>query len=243
MLGDAAAAGGAAVDGDELAEHVAVADHQPRRLAAELQVLRHQADRGEREDLVAVADARCGRRSTADAPIRQSRPIRTCAPIDRVRADHRAGADHGARVDDGRRMDRDAGSPAARRHERHHQLGFGGDLVADVRRGAARARARARRGPSVTSSRSRSPGTTWQPELGVVDAAQVDAPRSAAPSSPCISSMRRHLRQRLDHQHARHQRRAGKMPLEEFFVDGDVLDRDEARPGSCSVIASTSGDG
>ena len=37
----------------------------------------------------------------------------------------------------------------------------------------------------------------------------------------------RDLRQRLEHQHARHQRRAGKMPLEELFVDGDVLDRDE----------------
>ena len=54
--GDAAAARGAAMDGHELADDVAVADDDPRRLAAELQILRDQADRGHREDLVAVAD-------------------------------------------------------------------------------------------------------------------------------------------------------------------------------------------
>ena len=35
---------------------------------------------------------------------------------------------------------------------------------------------------------------------------------------------RRHLRQRLDHQHRRHQRRAGKVAREELLVDRDVLD-------------------
>jgi hypothetical protein len=34
---------------------------------------------------------------------------------------------------------------------------------------------------------------------------------------------RRHLRHRLDHQHRRHQRRAGKVPLKKLFADGDVL--------------------
>ena len=53
---DAAAARGAAMDRHELPEHVVVADDQPRRLAVILQVLRNQADRDEREDLVAVAD-------------------------------------------------------------------------------------------------------------------------------------------------------------------------------------------
>ena len=46
----------AAVDGAELAEHVAVADLEPRRLAPVLLVLRRIADRGELEDL------RCPRR-------------------------------------------------------------------------------------------------------------------------------------------------------------------------------------
>jgi hypothetical protein len=39
---------------------------------------------------------------------------------------------------------------------------------------------------------------------------------------------RRHLRERLDHQDARHQRRARKMSLEELLADADVLERDEA---------------
>ena len=48
---------GAAVDGGELAEHVAVADLEARRLALVLLVLRRVADRGELEDLVVRADA------------------------------------------------------------------------------------------------------------------------------------------------------------------------------------------
>ena len=55
-FGDAAAAARAAMDGDELAEDVALADHEPRFLAPEFQVLRHEADRRERIDLGAVAD-------------------------------------------------------------------------------------------------------------------------------------------------------------------------------------------
>jgi len=39
---------------------------------------------------------------------------------------------------------------------------------------------------------------------------------------------RRQLRQRFEHQHARHDRRAGKMPLEELFVERDVLNADKA---------------
>ena len=38
---------------------------------------------------------------------------------------------------------------------------------------------------------------------------------------------RRHLRQRFEHQHAGQRRRARKVALKEFFVDGDVLDGDE----------------
>src|SRR5262249_9021407 len=38
---------------------------------------------------------------------------------------------------------------------------------------------------------------------------------------------RRHLRQRLDHQHRRHNRSARKMTLKEFLADGDVFDSDQ----------------
>ena len=65
---------------DELAEDVVVADHEPRRFAAILQVLRDQADRGKREDLVAIADLSPAV-DDADAPMRQSRPMRTCSPM------------------------------------------------------------------------------------------------------------------------------------------------------------------
>ena len=45
--GDAAAVAGAAVDGDEFADQVAVADDQLGALAGELLVLRRAAERGE----------------------------------------------------------------------------------------------------------------------------------------------------------------------------------------------------
>ena len=38
------------------------------------------------------------------------------------------------------------------------------------------------------------------------------------------------LRHGLDDQHARHDRLAGKMPLEIAFIDGDILDSDNALP-------------
>ncbi|KAG0922812.1 hypothetical protein G6F32_014514 [Rhizopus arrhizus] len=54
--GDAAAAAGAAVDGDEFAEHVAVADHQLRTLAGEFLVLRLATDRRVADEAVVAAD-------------------------------------------------------------------------------------------------------------------------------------------------------------------------------------------
>ena len=69
---------GAAIDGAELAEHVAVADLEPRGLALVLVVLRRIADGRELEDLVARAHA-------------------GGAVDDRVRADQVPGADHHVR--------------------------------------------------------------------------------------------------------------------------------------------------
>ena len=67
--GDAAAVAGAAVDGDELADAVAVADDEFGALAVELLVLRIAADRGVAGDAVVAADA--GR--AVDAAVRADR--------------------------------------------------------------------------------------------------------------------------------------------------------------------------
>src|SRR5205823_1572880 len=53
---DAAAAARAAVNRDELAKDIALANHELGTLAAEFQVLRNEADRGERMNLGALAD-------------------------------------------------------------------------------------------------------------------------------------------------------------------------------------------
>ena len=87
---DAAAADRAAVDGDELAEDVVVADAQLGPLALELQVLRLGADRRLSEEAIALADGR----GAFDA---------------HVRADDRAGADGDVRADDRVRPDADVG--------------------------------------------------------------------------------------------------------------------------------------
>ena len=82
---------------------------------------------------------------------------------------------------------------------------------------------------AVTSSCSRSPGTTCRRNLALStprSQARRDVPRRAVHQQDG-----RDLRQGLDHQHARHHRRAGKMPLKEIFVDGDVLDRHDPAAG------------
>jgi hypothetical protein len=79
-------AGGAAVDGAALAEHVAVADREQRRFAAVFLVLRRIADRGELEH--AVVGAQGGR-----------------AVDDRVRPDDTARTDAHLRTDDAERPD------------------------------------------------------------------------------------------------------------------------------------------
>ena len=109
-----AAAGRAAMNRRELADDVAVADHQARPLAAELEILRNQPDRGHREDLVGVADLgpAVDHRRRADAAVAADRDV----GADRgVRPDAGAAADLRVRMDDGRRMDRDPGASAGRR--------------------------------------------------------------------------------------------------------------------------------
>ena len=200
------------------------ADDEARPLAAVLQVLRRQADR-RHTGRSAVSSPIVGP-AVDDRPTRRSGsslPMRTCGPIDGVRPDDGAGADL-ARSDARAPSDRLLPRPASIAKQ---QLGLRHDLAVDVRRAPCACASATARGPSVTSSRSRSPGTTCRRNLAS------STPRSArrAPSSGAVSAIehqhRRHLRQRLDHQHGRHQRRAREVSLEEFFVDGDVLDRHE----------------
>src|SRR5690606_12546995 len=107
--GDAAAVAGAAVDGGELADHVAVADHQLGALAFELLVLRVAADGGMAMDAVVAADpgwaldAAMGADGGAVADL-------DVGPDQGERPDRHAGADPRGRIDDGAGMD--AGSRA-----------------------------------------------------------------------------------------------------------------------------------
>src|SRR5438093_6427725 len=100
----AAAALRAAMDRDELAEDVALADRQPRLLAAELEVLWGLADRRDRIDLAVVADLgpALDDARRADAAVPADADVRS---DDGVRADDGALPDPGAGIDDGGRID------------------------------------------------------------------------------------------------------------------------------------------
>ena len=69
-------------------------------------------------------------------------------------------------------------------------------------------------------------GNHLSSKLGVVDATQRD-PRRRRAILALEDEDGGDLRQRLDHQDRRHDRHAGKVSLEEFFVDGDILERHE----------------
>ena len=111
---------------------------------------------------------------TADAPTGSSRRCGRSAPIDGVRPDRRPRADLRRGMHDGRRIDLGAVG-----HQAEQQLGFGHDLIADVRR---RLRARERRAPPAERDLEPQPIARHDlaAELRVVDAAQVDARRRAA---------------------------------------------------------------
>ena len=101
------------------------------------------------------------------------------------------------------------------------QLGLGHDPAVHLRDAV---RAGERRPPAAERHLEAQPVARHDlaPELRAVHAAQI-RPTGGAGALPLHEQERRHLRERLDHQDARHERRAGKMPLEELLVDGDVL--------------------
>ncbi len=146
-------------------------------------------------------------------------------PDDGTRADDRGGMHYRAGVN------RDAAAVARPRiHDHaHQQVCFRGDVLADERLAmCARERTPAR--PQRHLEPKAIAGHDGQPELRVVNAAQIRA-RGRARAGGLRQENRRHLREGLDHQHARHQRSAGKVPLEKLFADGDVLVRDDPTPG------------
>src|SRR5690606_17557573 len=102
---------GPAVDRDEFADRVAVADLEAGRFAAVLLVLRVGADRRELEDAVAATD----RRAALDHHVRPDARVRADAHArtdDRIRAHLDAAVELGPRIDDRARMD--AGHAGAR---------------------------------------------------------------------------------------------------------------------------------
>ncbi len=173
------------------------------------------------QDLIAVANL-------GDAVDDARRPDPAVAADPHPLADGRVGANDGPGADLRRGM-HDRGRVDVGRHRRpgggglesHHQLGLGGDLVVDARdRAHARDRLTARAGRDLQGQAVAR--HDLQPELRIVHAAQPGAPDGGAPGT-VHEQDGRDLGERLDHQDARHHRRAGKMPLEEVLVDGDVL--------------------
>src|SRR5262249_29170046 len=124
-LCNAAAAPGAAVDGDELAKDVALADNQAALFATKLEVLRNEANRSERIDFRALANVgppidHCGGTHPAIRTERDSRPDY------RMRTNLRPVANFRRRVDDGCGVD--FGSV---RHQAEEQLALRDDLITD----------------------------------------------------------------------------------------------------------------
>ena len=188
-----------------------LADHQPGRLTPVLEILRRQTDRREGKDLALVANrgVAVDDRGRANLAVPPECHVR---PDDGMRPDDGSGSEPGRRVDVRGRIDSRVVIDG------QHEIGFGHDLTIDSR---GRLGADNRAALPVERDLEAQPIARHHllAELGVLDAAQQD---------PAVAhEQRRDLRQRLDHQHARHQRHPGKVPLEELFVDGDVLDRDD----------------
>ena len=216
-LGDSSTAGRAAMDRDELSNDVAAADLEPRQLAAELQVLRDQADGGHRENLVFVADLgeAVDDRGGADVAVA---PDPHVLADDHVRPDPGSGTDASARMHDRRRIDertvRDRGLPI---DEPHDEFGFGDHAVVHVRHGGG-ADDPATAGAEGDLEAQAIAGDDLSSELGVVDAAKEDA--VAVGSLGAVREQHSSdVRERLDHEYAWHHGSPGEMPLEEIFVD------------------------
>ena len=159
----------------------------------------------------------------AEAPIGTLRPSTTCGPTTACGPTTVPRAD--APPTDARRP---SGAPAARSSAHgHHQHGF-------------HHRPRRRRWP--THARGQWAARALQADVELAgDRRARPGARNLAPSTPRSARRGRRRRagressssvdawrQRLEHQHARHQRHAGKMALEKLLADADDLERREA---------------
>ena len=202
------------------AEHVAVADLDAARLPAELEVLRHEPDRAEREEAVALAHARVAVDHHVRVEHRRPRPRRTLSPTTQ------------------KGPTRTPGSSTAPAATRAQGVDVGRGHASPPGAGAA-PRPRARRPPAPrpwkrtrsprrwtrrTSRRSWSPGTTGRrnfasskPTTRISTAARV----GSGLEQPDAGG----LGERLQDQHPRHHRRAREVAGEEVLGPGHVLDR------------------
>ena len=114
---------------------------------------------------------------------------------------------------------------APARFDGQEQLGLGHDLVVHVRRRLHACETRP--GPPQHDLEPKAIARDHAaPELGAVDTAKGRTGRERR-AGTIEDQHRSHLRERLDHQHGGHQRRAGEMPLKEILTDGHVLHRHE----------------
>ena len=148
-----------------------------------------------------------------------------------------------AGMDDRGRIDRDAppAPPAPPPTQPHQQLGLRDDVVVD-----AGDRLRAREPRPARPERDLEPQPIarddLQAELGVVDAAQVGA-AAAGSSGPCISRMVATCASVSIIRTPGISGAPGKCPWKKSSLTVTFLTATIRRPGSCSVTASTSGDG
>ena len=155
--GGAAAFAGAAVDGDEFVEGIAVADHQLAALAPVFLVLRVAADRGVGMDVVVAPDP--GR--PLDQGVRADPAARSDLDFggdDRERSDADVVGKPRARIDDRARMDIGA-NRAHRVVSAHISSQVAASLPSTTARAVNSPMPRSRRF-SCTSRRNWSPGTT-----------------------------------------------------------------------------------
>ena len=122
----------------------------------------------------------------------------------------------GLRVHDGRRI-----NLGGVWHQLDEQLRFGDELITDIGRGLRPGH----RFASLPQRHLKPQAVTRHdlpPKLGVVHAAQRGA-RDGLAAVSVKQEQGRDLHEALDHQDARHQRRARKVALKELLVDSDVL--------------------
>ena len=210
--------------GHELAEHVPVADHEPRGLSLVLEVLGGQAHGDEREEVVAgphrgVAVHHHVGVEDGAAPETHLRPHDAVGPHAHARLEH------GPRAPPARSSSTwGAGRPTTRISSRASATRCSPDRTSPLKRA---------RGPCRRSSRtSRSkpvPRHRGSPELRVVDAHDLDL-EAGRVLGPREQEEARRLGQALHEEHSRHHGLLREVADEEVLAAGDVFRGHEPAP-------------